>query len=286
MLLAALRVGDPLGMADLPLASNALGCLSLALGGWTFWRLGRIWNAPWAAVAGLLLFPTFPHLLSTLGAETIFSIVLILLAFLAYAHARYSVVALLLALATITRADAVLAGGVLVADFLLRRRGPIPWRSLLVYLALIAPWLVFATLYFGGPFPVTLFVKQRQALLPGSQSFVEGFLQVYGPGYWRKPLYWPHFALAGIGLGYALSRDRRWLVVPAWSSGLLCSLFTARRDALFLVLRAPDSWLNRADCRRRGGVRSGFAALSPPPGHNSLRVNAGSPPILRAGTLP
>ena len=213
MLLAVLQVAR----ADLPLASNALGCLSLALGGWTFWCLGRVWHAPWAAMTGLLLFPTFPHLLSTLGAETIFSITLILLAFLAYASGRYSVVAALLALATITRADAVLAGVVLAADFLLRRRGPIPWRALLIYLAMIAPWFIFAAFYFGAPFPVTLFVKQRQALLPDSQSFFTGFLQVYGPGYWRQPWYWPHFALAGVGLGYALGRDRRWLMLPAWS---------------------------------------------------------------------
>jgi hypothetical protein len=62
-------------------------------------------------------------------------------------------------------------------------------------------------------------VKQRQGLLPGSQSFFDGFWAVVGPGYWRNPMYWPHLALAGVGLGYTLRCARRWLVVLFW--GLL-----------------------------------------------------------------
>ncbi len=54
---------------DLPLASNAIGCISLAVGGWALWRLGCLLRSMGVALAGLLLFPTFPHWLRTLGAE-------------------------------------------------------------------------------------------------------------------------------------------------------------------------------------------------------------------------
>ena len=201
---------------DLPLTSNAIGCASAAVGGWALWRLGRLGRAPTAAVAGLVLLPTFPHLLRTLGAETLFYLMLVLLGFLAYEQRRYLPAAAALALATLTRADGILAGAILGVDFLLNRRQPIPWRGLLLYVGLTAPWFVFAWLYFGAPLPVTWFAKQQQGTLAGSQSFFEGFFY-YGSGYWLQPFYWPHFALAALGLWRALARDQRALLLPAWS---------------------------------------------------------------------
>lgn len=201
---------------DLPLTSNLIGCISLAMGGWALWWLGRLWRSTGVAWAGLLLFPTFPHLLLTLGAESCFFLACVLLAFLGYEARRYTVVAVLLAVATLTRVDAVLAGVVMALDFLLVRREPLPWRALFVFIGLLVPWFVFAWLYFGTPLPVTLFVKQQQGLLPKSESFFDG-LFYYGRGYWRQARYWPHFGLAGLGIVYGLIRHPRWLLIPGWS---------------------------------------------------------------------
>lgn len=201
---------------DLPLFSNLIGCMSLAMCGWALWRLGRLWKATGIAWTGLLLLPTFPHLLLTLGAESCFFLACVLLAFYGYEARRYAAAAVLLAIATLTRVDALLAGVVLALDFLLARREPLPWRALLVFVGLLLPWFVFAWLYFGAPLPVTLFVKQQQARILQSQSFFEG-LFVYGRGYWSQARYWPHFGLAALGVVYGLARFPGRLLIPGWS---------------------------------------------------------------------
>ncbi|MEI7772616.1 MAG: hypothetical protein WCI67_21680, partial [Chloroflexales bacterium] len=95
---------------DLPLASNLISCLSLGAGGLAIWRLGLAWEEPLAGLAGALIYPAFPLLVSTIGAETSFALALVLWAFVASSGPRWRAVAALLALATLVRADALLAG--------------------------------------------------------------------------------------------------------------------------------------------------------------------------------
>lgn len=208
----------------IPLASNAIGCLSLVLGGVALWKLGQVWHARLVGIAGLVLYPTFPLIVPTLGAETALYVTLILFGFLAYAHRRYYALAILLALATLIRADAVLAAVVIGLHFLIYRRHPVPWRAIVLYAALLAPWFIFAWIYFGAPLPVTLAAKQRQGSMAISQGFFEGFLGLLS-GYWSIPLYRLHFPLALTGLIYALARQRRWLLLLAWN-GLYIAAYT------------------------------------------------------------
>ncbi len=221
---------------DLPLASNTIGCLSLALGGLALWRLGQIWRTPLVGLVGLLLYPTFSLPITTLGAETVFSITLILYGFLAVAKERYRWAAIWLALATLARADGVLAVGVagifIIATRLSepganridwRKLGApefyraLPWDALAIYAAILLPWFTFAWLYFGSPFPVTLAVKQHQGAMAISQSFLAGLwgqIQTY----WHVVPYRLHFGLAGIGLLYASWKPRPWLLILGWSA--------------------------------------------------------------------
>jgi hypothetical protein len=210
---------------DIPLASNMIGCASLALGGLAFWWLGTVWRARMAGLVGLLLYPTLPLVVTTLGAETAFYITLILLGFLAYAYDRYVLAAVFLALATLTRADGALAAIVVGGHFLIARRRPPPWRAVVVYVVLLIPWFAFAWVYFGAPLPVTLVAKQRQGMMAISQKFFAGLLQ-QGRVYLSYPTYWLHFVLAALGLIYALARQRPWLIVPAWSA-LYVAAYTA-----------------------------------------------------------
>jgi hypothetical protein len=240
LILAAARLAG----ADIPLASNAIGCASLALGGLAFWRLGVAWRTRAVGLVGLLLYPFVPLLLPTLGGETALYNALVLFGFLAYARERYAQTAALLALATLTRADGALAAVVIGIDYLLhtpqatqnteiRRRtseslwslwslwlqkkvGQPPWRAIIVYVVLLAPWFLFAWAYFGAPLPATLAAKQRQGLMAISQGFLAGLLE-QGSYYWGFSLYRPHFVLAAVGLIFGLARERRWLLIPAWS---------------------------------------------------------------------
>ncbi|MCG8349765.1 MAG: hypothetical protein MI924_18520 [Chloroflexales bacterium] len=233
LLLAGLgRIG-----LDVPLVSNAIGCLGLALSGLAFWRLGQVWRLPVAGGVGLLLYPCFSLLIVTLGAESILYITLILFGFLACAEERYRWAAVLLALAALTRADGLVAAGTGGLYILITRLAPVrsawdrlcswdwyarlPWLALLVYGAILLPWFVFATWYFGAPFPATLAAKQQQGQMALSRDFLTGLLgQVRA--YWNLPFYQLHFGLAAIGLVYGIARQRHWLLIPAW-----CLLYAA-----------------------------------------------------------
>lgn len=205
--------------ADIPRFSNALGAAGLALGGLLLWELGRAWRTPLAGLAGLLLYPIAPLLITTLGSETPLYLALILAGFLAYAHKRYAATAALLGLATLVRADGALAALAVAVAFLAERRGPIPWRAAAIYAALVAAGLVLAQLYFGAPLPVTLAAKRRQGLLPASELFLPGLLSQARDNYWRFASFRPAFVLAAAGAIGALARRGPWLLVLGW--GLL-----------------------------------------------------------------
>lgn len=213
--------------ADIPRFSNALGAASLALGGLLLWQLGRAWRTPLAGLAGLLLYPLAPLLITTLGSETPVYLALILAGFLAYARERYATTAALLGLATLVRADGALAALAVAAAFLAERRSPIPWRAAAIYAGLVAAGLALAQLYFGAPLPVTLAAKRRQGLMPASELFLPGLLHQARDNYWRYASFRPAFALAAAGAIGALARRGPWLLVLGWSL-----LYTAAYTAL------------------------------------------------------
>lgn len=209
----------------IPLVSNALGCLSLALGGLAFWLLGKTWKTYLLGSVGLILYPLCPLLLPTLGAETCLYVTLVLYGFLFYARGQLNATALMLAAAILVRADAVLAGAVMGLHFLIERRSPFPWRALIICGMLLLPWFVFAWLYFGAPLPVTLGAKQRQGMMAISQGFFEGLLALLR-GYWRMPFYHLHVLVGLTGLIAVLARRPAWAILQAWN-GVYIAAYTA-----------------------------------------------------------
>jgi len=200
--------------SNLPHLSNLISALSLALGGFFLYLIGKRWKEPLAGLSAAVLFPFFPLMVSTFGAETCFYVMLILGAFAFYAGERYHWAMALAALATLTRTDGVLVAAVLGMDFLIKHRR-IPWRSVLLFALLVAPWYLFSWGYFGTPFPVTLAAKQHQAQMAISDSFPQGFWRLLR-GYGQHPLYWLQGALTLVGIVYALVKARRWLPLLSW----------------------------------------------------------------------
>jgi hypothetical protein len=201
--------------SNLPRLSNFISAVSVALSGLFLFQLGRRWEAPVAGIAGAVLLPFFPLLLSTFGAETCFYVMLTLAAFLLYASDKPVWAMVPAALATLTRSDGVLVAGVLGLATLVRERR-FPWRMALLYAVLIAPWYLFSWFYFGSPFPVTLAAKQSQASMAISEGFARGFLTTVLRPYSRKPLYWLHGGFFLLGVGYAVAKRRRWLSLLGW----------------------------------------------------------------------
>jgi len=200
---------------DLPRLANSLGAFSLAMGGLFLWDLAHTWKAPLVGWSGLLLYPTFPLLVSTLGSETLLYLAFCLGAFAFYARKRYPPTAVCVALAILTRPDGVLVALILAAHYLLWIRRPVPWLALALFLGLTLPWFAFAWAYFGSPLPATLAVKQHQGAMAISQSFAPGLLTILG---WYAR--WPYLLEAGLavaGAVFLLWRARPWALFLAWT---------------------------------------------------------------------
>jgi len=199
----------------LPQLAKAISALSLSVGALCLWDLSRSWEAPFVGWAGLLLYPFFPLVLSTLGSETPLYIAFCLGAFAFYARQRYHWAALCAALAVLARADGILVPAVLGVDYLVRVRHPLPWRPLILFVLLLTPWFVFAWGYFGSPFPVTLAAKQHQGSMAISQKFAPGFLTI-AQGYAAHWHYWLEAGLAVMGVAFVAAQKRIWATFLAW----------------------------------------------------------------------
>lgn len=199
----------------LPLVSNLLGSLSLGAGALALWRLGQLGEQPVAGAVAALLYPLAPALVVTLGAETTPFIALVLWSFVAAWAGRPLVAALVLACATLVRADAALAA-VLAGLLILARQGRRPALTFGAGAALlIAPAALAAWWYFGTPLPVTLGAKRSQAFISGSLSYAQGL----GVRLWSittGPLSWPLVALAPLGAAEAALRRGPLALVALW----------------------------------------------------------------------
>lgn len=236
---------------DVPLISNLIGCVSLGAGALALWQLGRMAGMPVAGGAAAVLYPLSPYLALTLGAETTFFMALTLWGFVALAAGRPTTAGVLLAIATLTRADAALAavvgGGALLLGQPPWKRSPFPnneartstgreekgsgaperppisgrVHALLrfggVYALIVLPVLGTAWIYFGSPLPATLGVKRSQARIPGSRSYLAGLGQQFA-GLVQRPLFWPLLGLGPPGLVTGLQRRGPLLLPLAWGS--------------------------------------------------------------------
>lgn len=200
---------------DLPRLANFLGALSLALGALFLWDLSRSWQSPLVGWAALLLYPSFPLLLTTLGSEMPLYIALCLGSYAFYARQQYTQTALLAALGVLTRPDGILVPALLALHFLVRVRTPIPWRAIALFLGISISWFAFAWFYFGSPLPATLFTKQQQAVMAISQGFAQGFITTFR-GYLNWWQYRLETILIGVGVIFTLFRSRKWLLFLAW----------------------------------------------------------------------
>ena len=79
--------------SEIPRLARLISAFSIALGGLFLWDLGQSWKTPLVGWTGLLLYPTFPLLLSTTGSETPLYLALCLGAFAFYARRRLTYVA-------------------------------------------------------------------------------------------------------------------------------------------------------------------------------------------------
>ncbi|MBE0411280.1 MAG: hypothetical protein IBX69_16280 [Anaerolineales bacterium] len=233
---------------DLPSIANLIGVVSLLVAAIFLWDLSGSMKAPMVGWAGLLLYPTFPLLVMTLGSETPLYLAFSLGAFAFYARENYRMTAALTALAVLTRPDGILVAFVLGVDYLIRLFGfqslqennnsrmylrintqlfgqfgvtlqrivrTIPWYAVVLFIGLTLPWFIYAWTNFGSPIPATMSAKQLQGSMAISEKFAPGLLSIAGQyaAHWQ---YWLQLILSIVGVIYLIMRAHRWLILIAW----------------------------------------------------------------------
>lgn len=168
------------GGADAPSWQNLAGLLFLVAEAFLLLLLARRLDLQVAALPlALLGLAGFYGGYLYLGMETHLFMTLVLLALLLSLAAtpRPAWLGLFLGLAFLTRYDAALLAGLIGFEAWWRDRR-FPWRMTFVFAAVVAPWLIFAQLYFGSILPQPLAAKE---------SYFTAFdylKQVYGQ--WRE----------------------------------------------------------------------------------------------------
>lgn len=205
--------------SNIPRLASLIGAFSLAASGLLFWELGRQWEMPIAGWVGLALYPTFPLLVSTLDTEIPLYLALCLSAFVFFERRQWLLTAVFCALAFLTRPDGLLVAFVLAVVYALRLLQTennyfqflkkLPWKAVLLFLAITLPWIIFSWIYFGSPFPATLSVRLHQGAMLDSQFFTAGFVQLLR-SFATQWLYWIEAGLAILGLALSHWRLRRW----------------------------------------------------------------------------
>jgi hypothetical protein len=182
-----------------PLYTLLLAGLALATGSRDFATIGLVVNALAGGLSASLLFILCKHLIGHAfpaaaiallwaitphsvtfaigGMETDLTIGLLIATCYAHVTGRPRAMATLSALALLARPDTAILLGPLWLDLLLAERR-VPWREGLITLAILAPWLVFGTLYFGSPLTASVGAKSITYRLPPEANLIR-LLQHY-----------------------------------------------------------------------------------------------------------
>jgi hypothetical protein len=128
------------------------------------------------------------------GMETSIYILLILSTFYLYCIGKTRLSVASCALAVLTRPDALLVALPLFGHMAISLRR-VPWREALLFVILLAPWVIFATLYFGSPLANSIVAKSAAYRLHPMSAFVR-LIQHYSVPFFEHRLFgrfWPAF---------------------------------------------------------------------------------------------
>lgn len=215
-LFALLLGGLGLLVADIAWLGHWVGILSWVGVAWAgmalFWQEGR----PGAALVAGLLVAVQPAVLHSVGMETPFLLLLMLLVALAWFSGRKVLTVILAAALILTRQDSALWLLFLGLE-VWRREGRLPWREGLATGLLTSPWFLFAAWRYGRILPNSALAKIGQTSrmpVEGLPPFWLGWLQTVTAG-----LAWPGMvALVAAVLGglWAVWQAPRFWWLPAW----------------------------------------------------------------------
>ncbi len=155
-----LALGVNLGLGAI-LTAKALGILADGVSGILIYALVHRWGrgtrAAWYAVVLFGIWGVVVRV-AVSGMETPLVVLLMLASLYALLLQRPWLAGILAGLLLWTRMDALCWLGVLFVWYCISQRR-IAWQPIVTCLAVLAPWLVFGTLYFGSPLPNSIAAK-------------------------------------------------------------------------------------------------------------------------------
>jgi hypothetical protein len=273
LLLAGLALAT--GSRDFSALALAVNALSGAASVGLLYALGRRFaghRAP--AVAAALLWAVAPYSVTFAigGMETDLTVALLLAASYAHVAGRPRAMVVLSALALLARPDTAILLGLLWLDLALARL----WkrqlvgvlREGLIALALLLPWLVFGTLYFGSPLTASVAAKSVTYQLPPQDGLVR-LIQHYSTPFfedavlgppWRLIGFAVYLLLCGVGGLRVIRRDRcvwpllaypyLYLAVFAVANPLLFRWYLSPPLPFYLLLITTGVWELACDLGR------------------------------------
>jgi hypothetical protein len=131
------------------------------------------------------------------GMETSVAILLLVATASLFLRGHGRLTAAAAGLALLARPDSALLVLPIALARLIEKRRRLPWAEALVGLAVLAPWLVFAGLYFGSPLPHSIAAKTVAYRLAPEAALVR-LLQHYGTPFFE------HLALGPVGIALGL----------------------------------------------------------------------------------
>lgn len=207
-----------LGMTRLPVVALVLNSLADAATAVVLYTLARrLLESRAVALVLALLWALSPMSVTFAvgGMETSVVIFFLVSSFAAYALGHSRLAAACMALAVLTRPDALMAAALLLADMglrplLIRPRPPVtawlrhlPWTEVLLFAGLLLPWILFATLYFGSPLPQSVQAKMDAYALDRFAALVR-FVQHLATPFFEYMVLGTGWVAAGFPLYVAL----------------------------------------------------------------------------------
>jgi len=168
------------------------------------------------------------------GMETPLYVLLILSTLLLFLSGRTPAAAVVCALAVLTRPDGLLLALALLAYLLVRERRQLP-RVIALGSFVLAPWLIFSSLYFGSPIATSVAAKNVVYLLPRFEALrglAHHWCALVGLDLTGPPAYAPAAALTVLWLLGTLSvarRGRRFGPVAIFPLLYLCAFAIANK---------------------------------------------------------
>jgi hypothetical protein len=277
------------GSRDFPTLALAVNALAGAASVGLLYGLGKRFAGHQApATAAALLWAVAPHSVTFAvgGMETDLTIALLLGCFYAHLSKRPYAFAGLAALAFLARPDTLIATGLLFLDLLLARRR-IPWQEGCTTLALLSPWLIFGTLYFGSPLTTSIAAKSTTYRLPPEADSVR-LLQHYATPFFEHRalpsvavfiVFILYCALCALGGLSAFRRERRtwpliaypfvYFAVFALANPLLFRWYLSPPLPFYFLLILTGAWtvandVGRLVARKRVNWETGDQSTNPP----------------------